>query len=99
MGDLTTKLIKNVKSRDFEDKPCNCNKSSKINGVCVYGGDCRKAIVAYTVECNDCKMFYIGNIQQKIKLRINQHLGEVCSLVNKNKTLRLICEILRITFR
>ena len=32
------------------------------------------------------RMCYIGNTQQKLKLRINQHLGEVCNLVNKGKT-------------
>ena len=31
-------------------------------------------------------MFYVGNTQQQIKLRNNQHLGEVCTLVNKGKT-------------
>ena len=31
-------------------------------------------------------MAYFGNTQQKLKLRINQHLAEVCALVNKGKT-------------
>ena len=31
-------------------------------------------------------MCYLGNTQQKLKLRINQHLGEVCKLVNTGKT-------------
>lgn len=31
-------------------------------------------------------MFYVGNMQQKLKLRTNHHLGEVCTLVNKGKT-------------
>ena len=31
-------------------------------------------------------MCYLGNTQQKIKIRINQHLGEVCKLVNTGKT-------------
>jgi len=41
---------------------------------------------SYWSACNDCKMCYLGNTQQKIKLRINQHLGEVCKLVNTGKT-------------
>ena len=52
----------------------------------MYGGECRKSIVVYKAECKDCKMCYIGNTQQKIKVRINQHLGEVCKLVNTGKT-------------
>ena len=31
-------------------------------------------------------MIYIGNTQQKLKVRLTQHLNEVCSLVNNNKT-------------
>ena len=30
-------------------------------------------------------MFYIGNMQQKVNIRMNQHLGEVYTLVNKIK--------------
>ena len=85
-GDLCSKLIKNVNSLDFGDMPCNCNRTSRINGECVYKGDCRKSLVVYKAECNDCKMCYLGNTQQKIKIRINQHLGEVCKLVNTGKT-------------
>ena len=85
-GDLTTKLVKNVKSLDFDDEPCNCNRASKINGECAYGGDCRKSIVIYKAECKDCNMAYLGNTQQKLKLRINQHLGEVSKLVNTGTT-------------
>ena len=86
MGDLTTKLTRHVKSRDFEDLPCNCNRASKIDGLCMFGGDCRKAIVVYKTECRDCNMVYIGNTQQKLKVRITQHLNEICSLVNNDKT-------------
>ena len=86
MGDLTVKLTKNVKSRDFEDLECNCNRASKVNGLCMFGGECRKSIVVYKTECKDCGMFYIGNTQQKLKVRMTQHLNEVCSLVNNQKT-------------
>ena len=85
MGDLTAKLTNGVKSRDFEDEPCNCTARSKVNGVCMFGGECRKSIVIYKAECQKCKMCYIGNTQTKVKLRTNLHLGEVCTLVNKGK--------------
>ena len=85
-GDLCSKLNANVGSEDFADLPCNCNRSSKVNGECAYGGECRKSIVIYKAECKSCKMCYLGNTQQKLKLRINQHLGEVCKLVNTGKT-------------
>ena len=86
MGDLTAKLTKNVNSRDFEDLPCNCNRASKVNGVCMFGGECRKSIVVYKAECKDCRMIYVGNTQQKLKVRMTQHLNEICSLVNNEKT-------------
>ena len=59
MGDLTTKLTKNVKSRDFEDLACNYNRVSKIDGLCMFGGECRKIIVVYKTECKICKMCYL----------------------------------------
>ena len=34
-GDLISKLNAEVKSLDFMDCPCNCNKMSRINGECV----------------------------------------------------------------
>ena len=86
MGDLTKKLTRNVKSRDFEDLPCNCNRASKIDGTCMFGGNCRKSIIVYKAKCKDCSMVYIGNTQQKFKVRITQHLNEICALVNKDKT-------------
>ena len=79
-------MSKNIESADFANLPCNCNRSSKVNGECMYKGECRRSIVVYKAECADCKMCYIGNTQQKLKLRINQHLSEVCTLVNKGKT-------------
>ena len=44
---LTVKLTKNVNSRDFGDLASNCNRASKINGLCMFGGECRKIIVVY----------------------------------------------------
>jgi len=85
-SDLTRKLTKTIESLDFMDLPCNCNKNSKINGECIFKGNCRKSIVVYKAKCKLCEMAYFGNTQQKLKTRINQHLGEVCSLVNQGKT-------------
>eukprot|EP00957_Ditylum_brightwellii_P081089 6167300-Ditylum_brightwellii.AAC.1 len=35
-GDLVSKLNADVKSLDFMDCPCNCNKTSCVNGGCTY---------------------------------------------------------------
>ena len=85
-SDLTTKLTKGLESLDFMDLPCNCNVRTKVNGKCWFNGECRKSIVVYKAKCKLCEMSYIGNTQQKLKTRVNQHLTEVCALVNKRKT-------------
>eukprot|EP00957_Ditylum_brightwellii_P128901 9832715-Ditylum_brightwellii.AAC.1 len=35
-GDLISKVIADVKSLDFMDCPCNCNKATRVNGECTY---------------------------------------------------------------
>eukprot|EP00957_Ditylum_brightwellii_P046583 3534180-Ditylum_brightwellii.AAC.1 len=35
-GDLISKLNADVESLDFMDRPCNCNKTSHVNGECAY---------------------------------------------------------------
>ena len=84
-SDLTTKLTEDLKSMDFMDLPCNCSKRTTINVKCVYGGRCRHSLVVYKVTCKATGKFYIGNTQQKLKKRIDAHLGETCDLVNKSK--------------
>ena len=82
-GDLTGKLMKDVKSQDYMDRPCNCNKASKVDGKCIYGDKCRKCIVVYKCEYSICGMFYIGNTQNHIKKRMNEHFAETRNQVNK----------------
>ena len=85
MGNLATKLTNDVKSRYFEDLPFNCNRASKIDGVSMFGGGCRKSIVVYKTECKDYNMVYIRNMQKKLKMRMTQHLNKIWSLVNNDK--------------
>ena len=53
-GDLTGKLLKGITSRDYMDRPCNCQSQSKVNGKCMYGPNFRKSIVVYNCECVVC---------------------------------------------
>ena len=46
--DLNTKLAKGVVSEAYAKLPCNYNQSSKVNGECMYRGECIKSIVIYT---------------------------------------------------
>jgi hypothetical protein len=84
-GDLNRKLMDGITSRDFQDLPCNCYKSSKVDGKCIYNGDCRKSCVVYKVTCKLCDLPYIGQTQQKLKVRIGRHLGEVKQRVVEGK--------------
>ena len=51
-GYLSGKLMKNIQSKDFSELKCNCNKTLKVNGECVYGGECHRSIAVYKAEKN-----------------------------------------------
>ena len=48
-GDLVSKIRLNLASKDFLDRECNCNTSTKVKGKCAYGGKCQKCCVIYKV--------------------------------------------------
>ena len=56
--------------------------SSKVEGKCVFGGNCRKSIVIYRCTCK-CGAYYIGNTQNYVKQRMTGHFAETRNLVNK----------------
>ena len=60
-SDMTKKIMKGVVSQDFIMRDCNCNDATKIDGICIYGGGCRNAVVIYNATCNICDMVYKGN--------------------------------------
>ena len=84
-GDLTSKLNKNIGSKDVKNLPCSCNARSKVDDKCIFNGECRISIVIYKSTCTSTGKSYIGNTQQKVKKRFEWHLGDVCNLANKNK--------------
>ena len=43
-------------------------------------------MVVYKATCKKSKKFYIGNTQQKLKKRLDQHVGDVYDLANKKMT-------------
>ena len=80
-SDLTSQLKKDLKSMDFMDLLCNCNKALQIDRKCMYKGDWRKYIVVYNAKYVKCRT--MGIPSKKLKTRINQHLNEVCAFVIK----------------
>jgi hypothetical protein len=82
-GDLNSKLLEHVRSMDFEKLPCNCRNKEN----CAYGGDCRTSVVVYKATCVKTNKVYIGNTQQKVKKRMQQHVQDVRKLVLKSQRL------------
>lgn len=68
-------------SRDFQVLPCNCRNKK----ACAYDGKCRTPIVVYKATCLQTGKHYIGNTQQFVKKRIQQHVGDVKRLVTKGR--------------
>ena len=81
--DLSNKINREIQSQDFMTLPCNCR--NKINNECLYNGVCRESIVVYKVHCNITGKIYIGNTQQKLKKRMQQHFTEVKRLHNRGE--------------
>ena len=78
-----------IEDADFGLRTCNCPKKFKVDDVCAYGGSrftCRTARFVYKIKCKvpNCKCFYVGKSQRYIKTRIQEHIGEVTKLYNKN---------------
>ena len=80
-GDLNSKLADGLNSLDFEDLDCNCRNRE----ACPYGGRCRRSIVVYRATCLQTGKQYIGNTQQHVKKRLQQHVQDVKALVLQNK--------------
>ena len=71
----------NVVSQDFETLECNC-RTGFLN-KCGYNNLCRKSIVVYKIECKVTSKVYIGNTQQYLKKRMQQHFNDVKKLHNQ----------------
>lgn len=80
-GDLNTKLLKKVVSKDFKDLPCNCRNKKG----CPYLGKCRNSIVVYQATDLVTNKRYIGNTQQHVKTRIQQHVQDTKRLFIEGK--------------
>jgi hypothetical protein len=82
--DLQGKIMKGIESLDFKDRECNC-RGVTTKDPCAYGGECRKAIVVYSLTCKCCGMEYIGNTQRYVKKRTQEHFREVIQLLKTGK--------------
>ena len=76
-GDLNKKINRGLVSTDFKNLPCNCRNEA----ACPYKGKCRHPIVVYKDTCLTTGKIYIGNTQQHVKKRTQQHVQDVKKLV------------------
>ena len=81
-GDLSSKLIEGVESKDYEILECNCRPPG---GKCGYNNVCLDSMVIYQVECPVTGKFYIGNTQQSVKHRMKGHFHDDQMLIAGNK--------------
>ena len=72
--------MENVKSLDFKTLDCNCRR-----GICPYNKICRMPMVVYKGTCKNTKMSYIGNTQNHLKKRMQQHFGQVNEVLKTGK--------------
>ena len=76
-GDFFVNSVRPFISKDFPDRECNCNTNTKVKGRCAYGGECQRCCVIYKVTCKCCGDFYVGNTQNTLKKRMEQHFQDV----------------------
>ena len=84
-GDLISKIIRDLASKDVLDRECNCNTNTKVNGRRINGGGCRRCYVIYKVTCKCYGDFYVGNTQNTVKKRMEQHFQDVAQKVANDK--------------
>ena len=84
-GDLVSKIRCNLASKDFLDRECNCNTTTKVKSRCEYGGECSRCCVIYKVTCKWCGDFYVVNTQDNLKKRMEQHFQDVAQKVMNDK--------------
>ena len=83
-GDLVSKIRRDLASKCFLDRECNCNSATKVNCICVYRGECHSCGVIYKVTCKFCADFYVGNTQNTLKI-MEQHFQDVAQKVMNDK--------------
>ena len=64
---LLIKLWKDLELKYFVDRKCNCNSTTKVNGICALKGERIKWFVVYKITCKYCGNFYVDNTQKKQK--------------------------------
>jgi len=76
---MSRKVTVSLTSQDFEPLPCNCRTGG--TGTCGYNNMGRNSMAVYKLKCNNTGKAHMGNTQQKLKARMQQHFNEVQKIV------------------
>lgn len=80
------KVDQGIESIDFMNRGCNCSSTNKDeDGVCIYGGECRRKVAIYGSGCVLCNAIYIGSTQCEVKGRMGGHAQDIRDYFRKNK--------------
>ena len=78
-GVISKKINAGWKCRKTGSEECGC----KNEKTCVWRGGCKVKNIVYKATCKQCGKFYIGNTQNKAKLRFTQHYASVGKKLKK----------------
>ncbi len=84
-GDLQKKVMAGIFDEEMVDERCNCNVLSKrMDGSCLYGGNCRKKLTIYGLKDKNTNRTYYGKTVQHLKFRTKQHFGDTWKIIDYN---------------
>ena len=66
-ADLVSNTRKSLSAKDFFNRDCSWNSTTKVNGICAYGVECWKCCIVKKVKCIFFDDLYIGNTKNTLK--------------------------------
>ena len=84
-GYLVSNIRDGIGSKYFPHHECNCKFTARVNFICDYIGECISCWVVYKVTCQICLSIYVGNTQNTLKKRMEQHIQDVDQKVHYEK--------------
>ena len=84
-ADTASELMAGIDDKTWISRPCNCGPGFKVDGKCIYGGQCRNACVIYKATCKCCNQVYIGKSLRYWKTRMQEHFRDVWKVIERKK--------------
>ena len=85
-GDLSGKVMKDIKDFNLRKRECNCNISTLTHdNECWFGNECHRSMVVYKLHCTLTEKSYCGKTQQYLKSRTMQHVQDVWKVIESGR--------------